>query len=251
MRGHRLAWIASDDPAHAFPPVHMALEEPNGLLAAGGDLSPERLLCAYQRGIFPWYEDGQPILWWSPDPRCVLTPRDFRLSRRMHRQARNTHIDVSFNHAFTAVIDACAGPRRSLQGTWITADMHRAYIDLHRLGWAHSVEVWRSGRLTGGLYGLAIGRVFFGESMFSRESNASKFALYAICRHLADNGFTLFDCQTVSSHLLSLGAELLPRDRFAEHLARDCIPADRHRNWPAAAVKFADLARDVTGRSLQ
>lgn len=251
MRGHRLAWIASDDPPGTFPPVHMAFDEPNGLLAAGGDLSPERVLSAYQRGIFPWYEDGQPILWWSPDPRCVFMPQEFRLSRRMHRLARRDATEVTFNRAFTAVIAACAAPRRDLPGTWITAEMRDAYVELHRLGWAHSVEIWRAGRLVGGLYGLAIGRVFFGESMFSRESNASKFALFAACRRLAASNFTLFDCQTVSRHLLSLGAELMARDRFTEWLARDCFPADRYQDWPQYAAKIADLAGDVPGRSLQ
>ncbi len=227
------------------------MDEPDGLLAAGGDLSTARLLHAYPRGIFPWYDSGQPILWWSPDPRCVLYPRDFRLARRMQRDRRRSALEVTFNRCFGEVMAACAAPRRPLHGTWITADMQSAYRELHELGWAHSTELWRDGRLIGGVYGLAMGRVFFGESMFSREDNASKFALFALCQVLRDEGFALLDCQTVSNHLLTLGAVTVPRRDFVAALDRHCTPCTAFDGWPREPVMLRDLEAPAGGIALQ
>ena len=203
-------WIGADTPAHAFPDPERALDEPNGLLAAGGDLSPERLLHAYRLGVFPWYSAGQPILWWSPDPRAVLFPERMRVSRSLRKTLRQGRFRVTVDTAFREVMDACAAPRPGSDGTWITPEMLAAYTRLHSLGWAHSVECWRDGRLAGGLYGVAMGRVFFGESMFSRESDASKVAL----AHLSGQGYRLIDCQVESEHLARLGAEPVPRRTF-------------------------------------
>lgn len=224
MTGHapRIAWISRDDPPDAFPPLDHAFSEPDGLLAAGGDLSADRLLYAYRHGIFPWYDEGQPILWWSPDPRCVLVPSEFHLARRLRRTFGSAGIEVSFNEAFDEVIEACATYREGQSGTWITTDMKKAYHALHMDGFAHSVDVWRGGELIGGLYGLSIGRVFFGESMFSRQANASKAAMLALCRELAVRQFEILDCQVDSPHLLSLGARLIPRSEFAAILENAC-----------------------------
>ncbi len=216
-----LYWLGNE-PGIAFPPLREALSEPNGLLAAGGDLSCERLLAAYQRGIFPWYSDGQPILWWSPDPRMVLYPADFHVSRSLAKASRRLPWAFSVNEDFAAVIDACAAPRDTQDGTWITPEMRAAYIDLHRRGWAHSVEVSLDGELVGGIYGLAIGRAFFGESMFSRVSNASKLALRFLCQRLQDDDFKLIDCQMHTAHLGSLGARLISRDAFERQLTTAC-----------------------------
>jgi leucyl/phenylalanyl-tRNA--protein transferase len=251
VQNRRITWLSTADPPAAFPPVDRALTDPDGLLAAGGDLSPSRLLYAYPRGIFPWYDSGQPILWWSPDPRCVFVPREFRLSRRMERERRRSALTVTFNRAFPAVIAACAAPRRRLGGTWITAEMRTAYEQLHGLGWAHSVEIWEDGRLVGGMYGLAIGRVFFGESMFSRETNASKFALHALCNVLCARNFALLDCQTVSPHLLSLGATTLPRKDFVDHLAALCTPPRPFEDWPHKALMLQHLSADTDDVALQ
>ncbi|HHC72240.1 MAG TPA: leucyl/phenylalanyl-tRNA--protein transferase [Thiotrichales bacterium] len=198
-----------------FPPVSSALEEPNGLLAVGGDLSPRRVLAAYRRGIFPWYSQGQPILWWSPDPRAVLFPERLHISRSLRKRLRRRSYRVTLDLAFEAVIEACAAvPRPGQEGTWITSEMAEAYLRLHRLGYAHSVETWQAGRLVGGLYGVAMGRIFFGESMFSRETDASKVAFAHLVRHLRRYDYRLIDCQVETSHLLSLGAGNIPRDRF-------------------------------------
>jgi leucyl/phenylalanyl-tRNA--protein transferase len=221
-RAPRIAWISRDDSPDAFPPVDQAFTEPDGLLAAGGDLSADRLLYAYRHGIFPWYDDGQPILWWSPDPRCVLIPQEFHLARRLRRALRSSGFEVSFNSAFDEVIEACSEHREGQSGTWITAGMKKAFKAMHRDGFAHSVDVWRGGVLIGGLYGLSIGRVFFGESMFSRESNASKAAMLALCGELAERQFELLDCQVDSPHLSSLGAKLIPRPEFARILGNAC-----------------------------
>jgi leucyl/phenylalanyl-tRNA--protein transferase len=172
-----LHWIRPDDPPDAFPDPQRALHEPDGLLAVGGDLSPERLLAAYRRGIFPWYEAGQPILWWSPDPRAVLLPDELKVSTSLRKALRSRDVEVTLDRAFADVISGCAAPRPRQRGTWLTPDMQRAYARLHELGYAHSVEVWEDGTLAGGLYGVALGRVFFGESMFSRLRDASKVAL--------------------------------------------------------------------------
>ena len=203
-----------------FPDTGQALSYPNGLLAVGGDLSTERLLKAYQRGIFPWYEDPQPILWWSPDPRSVLFPEEIRVSRSLAKTLRRNRFRVTTDRAFHRVLSGCAAPRARERGTWITNNMARAYMDLHQEGYAHSVEVWDDQQqLQGGLYGVAMGRVFFGESMFSRVSDASKVALVALGRLLIEQGMELIDCQVESDHLNSMGARNIPRLDFENFLA--------------------------------
>ena len=219
----RIAWISSDDPPDAFPALDTAFAEPDGLLAAGGDLSPERLLYAYRHGIFPWYDDGQPILWWSPDPRCVVRPAEFHVGRRLLRHLKKSGFEVTFNVSFNDVISACADPRHGQPGTWITADMRDAYVRLHDLGWAHSVEIWDDGSLAGGVYGLLIGQAFFGESMFSRSTNASKAAMLALCVRLRILDVSIFDCQVESPHLTTLGAKTIPRSEFADILDIACV----------------------------
>jgi leucyl/phenylalanyl-tRNA--protein transferase len=244
MSNNRVVWLSADDPPRSFPPVENALRHPDGLLAAGGDLSPERLLAAYQQGIFPWYDQGQPLLWWSPDPRCVFQKGDLHLSRRMRRELRRSTAEVRFNTAFADVIRACATPRRYDRGTWITGDMIDAYERLHRAGWAHSIEVWQDGVLIGGLYGLIIGRVVFGESMFSQRSNASKIALLTLDRRLSDGTFGIIDCQVRSSHLLSMGAAAIPRSSFVETLGRLCETPSAFKNWPKRPILASELVQD-------
>jgi leucyl/phenylalanyl-tRNA--protein transferase len=227
----------------AFPPVEKALCEPhgpNGLLAAGGDLSPERILAAYRRGIFPWYSAGEPILWWSPDPRMVLVPAEFAPKRSLAKVLRNADYEVRLDTAFAEVIAACAtAPREGQGGTWITAEMQAAYRRLHELGHAHSVETWREGRLVGGLYGIAIGRAFYGESMFARATDASKIALAHLCVYLARRGFGIIDCQMETAHLASLGARAIPRRDFVSRLAGLTAAGDAPGRWPADAVMDA------------
>ncbi len=196
------------------------MREPNGLLAAGGDLSPERLIQAYRHGCFPWFEEGQPILWWSPDPRTVLLPAEVHVSRSLRKVLRQGRFRVTFDRDFAAVIAECAGPRNYTDGTWITDDMQRAYLALHEQGHAHSVEVWDGDALVGGLYGLAMGRLFFGESMFSRADNASKVGFVTLVEHLQQAGFVLIDCQMPTDHLHSLGARSIPREVFAGYLSQ-------------------------------
>lgn len=211
-----IAWLDTRTP---FPPISQALSDPNGLLAAGGDLSPARLIDAYRRGIFPWYSEGQPLLWWSPDPRMVLFVDEFRLSRSLAKRVRRADFDVRIDTAFDAVIDACASaPRDGQQGTWITAGMITAYRRLHRLRYAHSVEAWRDNELVGGLYGLALGRVFFGESMFTRTADASKVCLAALVALLQQQNGGMIDCQQETTHLASLGARPIRRSEFARRL---------------------------------
>lgn len=231
-----LSWLARDN--LAFPPLEKALREPNGLLAAGGDLSPQRLLAAYRHGCFPWYQGGQPLLWWSPDPRTVLFPAELHVSRSLAKLLRQQTLRVTFDQDFAAVIEACAGPRRDADGTWITEEMRAAYIELHELGHAHSVEVWQDERLVGGLYGLALGRAFFGESMFSRQSNASKVGFVTLVRQLQQWGFELIDCQMQTAHLLSLGARSIVRRDFAERL-QAAIDRPSLAQWPACAPRQA------------
>lgn len=243
MSNTRIAWLSPGDPPDAFPALENALGEPDGLLAAGGDLSSERLLFAYSHGIFPWYDEGQPILWWSPEPRCVLRTDNFRLTRRLGRKLAQSSAELRFNTAFSEVISACAGPRRSEQGTWITPDMMLAYQKLHAEGWAHSVEIWDDGALCGGLYGLAIGRLFFGESMFSKATDASKIVLAGLCQILSGHGFELIDCQVVSQHLVTLGAETVPRSEFAAALATACEPPIAFAGWPDSPLPVREIAR--------
>lgn len=219
-----IRWLSAVDGPAALPAAHEALENPNGLLAAGGSLEPNWLLAAYVNGIFPWYESGQPILWWSPEPRSVLWPGDLHVSRSLSRVLKKRRFAPSADRAFGAVVEACAGPRGYTDATWITNDMARAYLRLHELGWAHSFEVWRDERLAGGLYGVAIGSVFFGESMFSRTTDASKTALVHAVGYLRARGFTLIDCQVASAHMTRLGASPMPRAAFVEHLRRHCHP---------------------------
>jgi leucyl/phenylalanyl-tRNA--protein transferase len=241
-----IKWISRDDPPEAFPDIHSALSAPNGLLAAGGDLSVERLLYAYRHCIFPWFDGGQPILWWSPDPRCVMIPGEFHVARRLRRGLRNSAVVLTFNRAFGAVIDACGRRRRNSQpgSTWITPAMLDAYTDLHRQGWAHSVEAWLDDRLVGGMYGLAIGEVFFGESMFSHETDASKIALLALCRRIAAHGFRLLDCQVSSPHLQSLGARLMPRNQFATVIRSACASESPFARWPADPLAARQLLHE-------
>ncbi|MBT8098224.1 MAG: leucyl/phenylalanyl-tRNA--protein transferase [Gammaproteobacteria bacterium] len=237
-----MAWLSESDPPDAFPDIESALREPDGLLAAGGDLSRERLLAAYPAGVFPWYDDGQPILWWSPDPRCVLFCEDFRQTSRFRRYLRQSTLTLTYNRAFDQVMRACAGRRRSEQGTWITPAMMSAYEDLHESGWAHSVEIWASNRLVGGIYGIGIGRIFFGESMFSHEDNASKFALYALTIELLRHDCPMIDCQVVSEHLLTLGATTIPRSEFRVQLNSACRPAKVMDFWPGDEIPIAKFS---------
>ena len=203
----------------AFPPLDTALDDPNGLLAAGGDLSSERLLAAYRQGIFPWYSSGQPILWWSPDPRMVLFVAEFTVPRSLRKIVARQRFDIRVDTAFAQVIEACAQPRGDRGGTWITPTMVDAYGELFRLGYAHSVEAWRGGVLVGGLYGVAIGRMFYGESMFAREANASKAALVHLVELVSRRGMTMIDCQQETEHLARFGARPIPRREFADRLA--------------------------------
>jgi leucyl/phenylalanyl-tRNA---protein transferase len=226
-------WLRRADAVDRFPNPNAALREPNGLLAAGGDLEPDRLLGAYVRGIFPWYEEGQPILWWSPDPRAVLWPAELHISRSLRRSLIKGGFELRVDTAFDEVLAGCAAPRRYTDATWITADMIRAYDRLHRMGWAHSFETWQNGELVGGLYGVAIGRVFFGESMFARVTDASKVALARMVQFLEERGFALIDCQVASEHMTSLGARAIPRREFLALLRRHCDPADTPEVWRA------------------
>lgn len=231
-----IPWLRDSDP---FPPLATALREPNGLLAAGGGLDANRLLAAYRQGIFPWSSEGQPLLWWSPDPRMVLFVDEFKLSRSLDKRIRSGRFDVRVDTACERVIEECAAPRSDQDGTWITPGMREAYVALHRLGYVHSVEAWREGRLVGGLYGVAIDRMFFGESMFARETDASKVALAHLVAHLRRLGVPLIDCQQQTSHLASLGGRPIPRKRFAAHLCELIHSAAPPQGWcpgPAAGI---------------
>lgn len=219
MSGAQLYWLDPDDPRGAFPDPELALVEPNGLLAIGGDLSPERLLHAYAQGIFPWYGPGEPIIWWSPDPRTVFHTNTIHITRRFARSLARHDYAVTLDRDFSSVINQCAAPRAGQSGTWLGPDMRAAYIRLHHLHHAHSIEVWRRGELIGGLYGVAVGRVFCGESMFSRATNASKIALVWLARQLHDWGYHYLDGQVGSPHLHRMGAVDLPRAQFAQALA--------------------------------
>jgi len=223
--------LSSDPHDLQFPSVDSA--SPEGLLAVGGDLRPERLLEAYRHGIFPWYNDDQPILWWSPDPRAVLFPDKLHVSRSLERAIRRGDFRVTFDTCFRDVMTQCAGPRPQYPegGTWITSAMVQAYSALHDLGYAHSIEIWKDEKLVGGLYGVAIGGAFFGESMFSHVADASKVALVLLLRQLRAWGFTLFDCQQSSPHVTRFGAESIPRREFLDHLAAAVKLGDRRGHW--------------------
>lgn len=255
-----IPWL---DEGTAFPPLSRALQDPNGLLAAGGDLSARRLLAAYRKGIFPWYSEGQPILWWSPDPRMVLVPAEFRLSHSLRKRLRRGDFLVTVDTAFADVMGACAAtPRLGQDGTWISEEVTAGYTNLHELGFAHSVESWVADghhaehgdmvepslpqvlatgatqpglRLVGGLYGVAIGSMFYGESMFSHTTDASKAAFAHLVRHLQAAGYGLIDCQMKTAHLASLGAREIPRAEFAERLA--ALTAEPARPWPRGELR--------------
>jgi leucyl/phenylalanyl-tRNA--protein transferase len=214
--------------ADSFPPLERALRQPAGLLAAGADLSPTRLLLAYRQGIFPWYSEGQPILWWSPDPRMVLPLAEFHISRSLAKTLRARRFEIRADTRFREVMLGCAAPRRGHAGTWIMPEMVEAYCRMHELGYAHSVEAWAEGKLVGGLYGMGIGRMFFGESMFARVADASKVALVHLVRELVRRGYPLIDCQQETAHLARFGARAMPRARFAHEIAPLV-------NWPEPA----------------
>jgi leucyl/phenylalanyl-tRNA--protein transferase len=227
----RIPWIAANDDDTPFPDVEAALSEPNGLLAIGGSLTPGRLLAAYRHGIFPWFSADQPVLWWSPDPRAVMTPGEMRLTRSLRKRLRQGRFRVSADTAFREVMEACAEPRPGQAGTWITADMMDAYETLHRERLGHSVEVWQERRLVGGLYGVSLGGAFFGESMFSIETDASKVALAWLLAQLRRWGFPLLDCQMPTPHLQSLGACIMPRRQFTVALRRALRHPTRQHGW--------------------
>ena len=229
-----IPWLAGNAP---FPPVERALRSPNGLLAAGGDLSAPRLLEAYRHGIFPWFNPGEPALWWSPDPRMVLVPGEFKISRSFAKVLRNAAYEVRCDTAFEQVMRGCAAPRGEQGGTWINEDMIAAYCELHRMGYAHSVETWMDGKLVGGLYGIAIGRMFYGESMFSHAGNASKIALAHLARQLERWQFGMIDCQMNTPHLASLGAREIPRSEFIARL-QELINCESVTRWQFDADLF-------------
>lgn len=236
MKSTPLFWFSTQTYAQDFPPLELALSDPDGLLAAGGDLSVSRLLQAYRRGIFPWYSEGQPLLWWSPDPRTVLRPERVRVSRSLRRRVERGDFEVTYDRDFQGVLTGCATARRDGGGTWITREMSAAYQALHLKGHAHSIECWRDGELAGGLYGVAIGLVFFGESMFSRRTDASKVALVQLCAWLREWGYVLIDCQVHTDHLASLGAEPIPRKTFATMLENACAVPPDPRAWRGPRV---------------
>ena len=232
-----IPWLARDDP---FPALDSALKHPNGLLAAGADLSPQRLLAAYRRGIFPWYSQGEPILWWSPDPRMVLIPSELKISRSLAKTLRNRDHEVRFDSAFEAVMQGCATRGAAAaahadvaSSTWITDEMRAAYLRLHELGYAHCAEIWIEGELAGGLYGVAIGRMFYGESMFTRVRDASKMAMVHLVRRLQRHGYGMIDCQMHTAHLASLGARALPRSEFSLRLRELVDYAVTPAKWDA------------------
>lgn len=223
-----ISWLTAGQP---FPPVDTALDYPNGLLAAGGDLSPATLLCAYRQGIFPWFSPEDPILWWCPDPRMVLYPQKLKISRSFKRALRQKDYEIRIDSAFVEVMKKCAEPRDGQRGTWITGQMIDAYSKLHELGIAHSVETWSSGILVGGLYGISLGKMFFGESMFSRKTDASKIAFAHLVRFLEKEGVAMIDCQMKTAHLESLGAEEIPRELFCRLVAELTSMPDLAGNW--------------------
>ena len=234
-----IPWLERSDP---FPAVGKALSRPNGLLCAGGDLSPERLLDAYRHGIFPWFSEGEPVLWWSPDPRMVLYPEELKISRSLAKTLRHRRYEVRLDTAFPRVIHECSLPRPGQDGTWITPRMQQGYCRLHELGYAHSVETWIDGKLSGGLYGVAIGRAFYGESMFSRATDASKIALVHLARYLEHLGFAVIDCQMKTAHLASLGAREIRRSELAHGLETWTSEGRGPGKWPHEDAKLTFTA---------
>lgn len=234
-----LQWLSIEEPG-LFPPLEMALTDPDGLLAAGGDLSPQRLVAAYQQGIFPWYSQGEPILWWSPDPRFVLYPEKMKISRSLAKNIRNSEYRISMDTAFAEVIEHCSyQPRKNQLGTWISSEMKQAYIELHHQGHAHSVEFWKDNQLAGGIYGVHSGAVFCGESMFSRVNNASKIALFYLCQFLIRHQFRLIDSQVYTEHLESLGAEMIPRESYIKTLQQP-YSVDMPASWSELFIEFIE-----------
>ncbi len=227
----QLKFLDPINPEQAFPAPERALKEPNGLLAVGGCLSPQRLIKAYSQGIFPWYNPGEPILWWSPDPRLVLFPDKLSISRSLNKTMRKQAYEIVYDRSFRQVMMACAAPRDKSGGTWITGEMLHAYQKLHRQGVAHSFEAWQAGELVGGLYGVAIGQVFFGESMFHSQTDASKVVFAQMVRQLIDWDYRLIDCQVSSGHLLSLGAEEISRKDFQMLLMQYCHQNPQPQAW--------------------
>ena len=229
-----IPWLPRE---HVFPEVTTALTDPNGLLAAGGDLSPQRIIAAYQRGIFPWTSPDEPLLWWSPDPRMVLFPDQIRITRSLAKTLRNAAYEIRLDSAFDAVMLACGNaPRQGQNGTWISDEMREAYGTLHRMGFAHSVETWIDGRLAGGLYGMAIGKAFYGESMFAHARDASKIALAHLGAHLKAHSFGIIDCQMETAHLASMGARPISRREFTARLDLLCMQGGPPANWPIDAI---------------
>ena len=226
----RLHWLDPRNPRQPFPAPQLAMRDPNGLLAIGGDLSVARLVNAYAQGIFPWYNPDEPILWWCPEPRAVLIPARFHVSRSLARRLRKPDFAVTLDRAFRGVLEACSAPRSRGRGTWLGPEMKHAYLALHERGHAHSIEVWQQGRLVGGLYGVALGRAFYGESMFSAIDDGSKIALHYLCRQLAAWEFPLLDCQIASPHLATLGAVELPREQFLAVL-REAVAQPGPAQW--------------------
>lgn len=225
-----IPWLTSETP---FPPLDTALAQPNGLLAAGGDLSPQRLIEAYRCGIFPWFNQGDPILWWSPDPRMVLFPAELKISRSLRKTLKKADYTIRIDSAFNRVVQACAAPRKEQAGTWIHDEMIAAYTALHEMGWAHSIETWIEGELVGGLYGVAQGKMFFGESMFSRTTDASKVAFVHLVRYLERRGFKMIDCQMKTAHLASFGAREISRKEFSLKLKELVNYPERVDKWCA------------------
>lgn len=225
----QVVWLDPD--TVDFPPVDDALDDPPGLLAAGGDLSPDRLLAAYAAGIFPWYDNSSPVLWWSPDPRMVLQPHHIHVSRSLHKAIKKCNYRISMDESFTEVIASCAAIRAQREGTWIVAEMQAAYCQMHEMGHAHSVEVWQGSNLIGGLYGVSLGSLFFGESMFSRAPNASKIAFVALARQLQHWSFEWIDCQMPTEHLQSMGGKIMSRDAFQAVLTRCRDVGGRIGRW--------------------
>ena len=223
-----IPWLTPETP---FPPLSTALTHPNGLLAAGGDLSPQRLIAAYRCGIFPWFNEGDPILWWSPDPRMVLFPPELKISRSLRKTLKKANYTIRADSAFNQVVRACAEPRKERPGTWIHDEMIAAYTALHEMGLAHSIETWMEGELVGGLYGVAQGKMFFGESMFSRTTDASKIAFVHLVRHLERRGFKMIDCQMKTAHLASFGAREISREEFSLKLKELVNYPERVDKW--------------------